>query len=316
MSEDDAVSSAASCAISAAAYGCPLPRADCLNVELKFINVNYMTCITYIFMIFSFHLLTLARDAMTNNPPKILEPDVTMAVGTTLYKEVKRQLLHALAAGEWQPGEAIPAEKKLCERFSVSIGTLRKAIDELAAENILIRHQGRGTYVALHNREQQKFRFFHFAGHDGSKAYPTLELMSFSRKKAGKQAADKLRLPAASRIVEFVNLQSLQGQPVIVDEIALPEALFPGLTESMLRNRPNTLYSLYQVQFGLNVIRIEERLRAVAAGAAQARLLGVAPGAPLLQVRRVAYSYHDQPVEWRVSFVNTQRHEYLTPSAQ
>jgi GntR family transcriptional regulator len=76
------------------------------------------------------------------------ELDPSAAIGTTLYKEVKRQMLHALAAGEWNPGEAIPAEKRLCERFAVSIGTLRKAIDDLVAESILIRHQGRGTFVA------------------------------------------------------------------------------------------------------------------------------------------------------------------------
>ena len=73
------------------------------------------------------------------------------SIGLTLYKEVKRQMLESLASSEWAPGDAIPSEKLLCQRFGVSIGTLRKAIDELVAENLLIRHQGRGTFVALHN---------------------------------------------------------------------------------------------------------------------------------------------------------------------
>jgi GntR family transcriptional regulator len=244
------------------------------------------------------------------------ELDPSANLGKTLYREVKHQMIHALAAGEWRPGEAIPSERKLCDRFAVSIGTLRKAIDDLVADNILVRHQGRGTFVSLHNREQQSFRFFHFAGHDGRKTYPTLELVSFARKKAGKLAAEKLALSGSAKIIVFTNVLSLEGEPVIVDDITLPEELFPGLTEEQLRNRPNTLYNLYQVNFGINIIRTEERLRAAVATAGQARLLGIPAGAPLLEVRRIAYSYDNKPIEWRISHVNTEKHEYVAPTAQ
>lgn len=243
-----------------------------------------------------------------------LDPSTTL--GTTLYKEVKRRMLLALSAGEWKPGEVIPSEKKLCERFSVSIGTLRKAIDELVAENILIRHQGRGTFVAMHNRDQQLFRFFNVVGHDGQKTYPILELISFGKGKADKTACEKLGLPANARVFQFTNVLSLNDEPVIVDEITLPEALFTGLTEAQLRKRPNTLYNLYQVAYGLNVIRTEERARASAASAAHAKLLGIKTGTPLLEVRRVAYSYNNQPVEWRISRINTERYEYAAPGTQ
>lgn len=238
------------------------------------------------------------------------------ALGTTLYREVKRQVLAALAANEWTPGEAIPSEKRLCERFGVSIGTLRKAIDDLVAENILIRHQGRGTFVATHTRGQHLFRFFNIARHDGSKNYPVTSLVSFRKGKADKAARAKLGLPAGAKVFQFSNVLSVDGEPVLVDDIVLPEALFGGMTEAMLRNRPNTLYNLYQSEFGLNVIGIEERLRASLAGEAHARLLGIAPGAPILEIHRVAFSYNQQPVEWRISHVNTERYEYFARPAQ
>lgn len=241
----------------------------------------------------------------------MLEIDPSASLGTTLYKEVKRQMLRALSAGEWKPGEVIPAEKRLCERFGVSIGTLRKAIDELVAENILVRHQGRGTFVALHNRDQQSFRFFNFVGHDGRKTYPTLELVSFTRRKVDRVAATMLSLPGAARVVAFANLLSLDGVPVIVDDIVLPEMLFPRMTEQQVRSRSNTLYHLYQASFGHNVIRTEERVRAATATAEQARLLGLDVGTALLEVRRIAYTYDNQPIEWRISHVNTARHEYF-----
>ena len=246
----------------------------------------------------------------------MLELDPSSTLGTTLYEEVKRQVLRALSAGEWKPGEVIPAEKKLCERFRVSIGTLRKAIDELVADNILVRHQGRGTFVALHNREQQSFRFFNLVGHDGRKTHPTLQLMSFTTKKVSRTAADMLGLPGISKVIAFTNLLSLDGRPVVIDDIVLPEVLFARMTEAQVRNRTNTLYHLYQASFGLNVIRTEERLRAATATEAQARMLGINAGAPLLEVRRVAYSYNDQPIEWRISHVATANHEYLVPKGR
>jgi len=235
---------------------------------------------------------------------------VAPPVGVTLYKEVQRKMLMALSAGEWQPGEAIPAEKRLCERFSVSIGTLRKAIDELVAEGILIRHQGRGTFVATHGRTQHWFRYFKVARHDQAKTYPSATLVSFSRSKGDREECGKLGLPSGSRVFQFTNMLSLDGEPALIDEITVPETLFAGLTRTQLEQRPSTLYNFYQSEFGLNVIRIDERLRAAFADERHAELLGVEPGAPLLLVRRVAFSYNDQPVEWRLSFVNTERFEY------
>ena len=80
-----------------------------------------------------------------------------------LYRRVQAALTRKLAAGVWKPGEAIPSEAALAEEFDCSIGTLRKAVDELAAGNILVRQQGRGTFVATHSEDRTLFHFFHIA---------------------------------------------------------------------------------------------------------------------------------------------------------
>lgn len=231
--------------------------------------------------------------------------------GTPLYQQIKRAVLTALASGEWKQGEAIPPEKLLAERFGVSIGTLRKAIDELAAENILIRHQGRGTFVAIHAHNQHFFRFFRIVRQDGVKTYPTTELLRLRRIRASEEARERLLLGPGAYVFEFVNLLSLHEDKVMVDTIALPEALFSGLSKDQLRKRPSTLYSFYQEMFGINVIGTAERLRVTTADSEHAAWLGLAEGAPLLNVRRVAYSYNQLPIEWRVSRVNTQNYEYI-----
>src|SRR5262249_3239462 len=114
------------------------------------------------------------------------------------------------------------------------------------------------------------------------------------------------------RLIRIRNLLSLSGNPVILDDIRIAARRFPGLTEARFRNRPGTIYNLYQDAFGTTVVRTDERLRATLAGAEAARLLGVAKGAPLLEIRRVAYTYHDAPVELRHSLVNTDHHEYFS----
>ena len=229
---------------------------------------------------------------------------------TPLYREVKRQLMDALTSGEWKPGDSIPAERRLAERFGISIGTVRRAIDELVAENILLRQQGRGTFVASHNRDRLLYYFFHVVPHDGEKEYPVVRLLGFARAKADKPAADALRVAVGDAVFRIRNLLSLSGEPVIVDDIAVPVARFSGMTERAIRDRPSTLYNLYQDAFGTSVVRTIERLRAASVDEAIAPLLHVTAGTPLLEIRRVALTYGDVPVEWRISHVNTSRHEY------
>ena len=219
-------------------------------------------------------------------------------------------MMEALTGGEWKPGEAIPAERRLSERYGISIGTVRKAIDELVAENILIRQQGRGTFVASHTRDRLLFYFFHVVPESGDKVYPDVQFLSFAKAKADRPAAEKLGIAVGDPVFRIRNRLRLAGTPIIVDDITVPAVRFAGLTEAHVRDRPSTIYNLYQEAFGISVVRTNERLRATLADAEFAALLDVARGAPLLQIRRVAQTYNDVPVEFRVSLVNTAHHEY------
>lgn len=240
---------------------------------------------------------TLAAGAYTANP---------------LYKEVKIRLTRDLAAGAWKSGEAIPSESRLAEQFNVSIGTIRKAIDELVAERILVRQQGRGTFVATHTEDRTLFYFFHIVGKDGSRVLPVTELLSFRTSKANATEEDLLRLARGAPAFRIRNLLKLNGKPVIHDEIVVSARLFPGLTERLFGGREGTIYGLYQARWGINVVRISERLSAGCPPAGIAALLGMGAGRPALVIKRVAYTYHDVPVEYRVSWVNTDDHEYLS----
>ena len=241
--------------------------------------------------------VSLAAGGLTPNP---------------LYKEVKLRLTRDLAAGVWKPGESIPSEARLAREFDVSIGTIRKAIDELVAERILLRQQGRGTFVATHSEDRTLFFFFHIVGKGESRELPVTEMLSFRKAKADGAAAAQLGMARGDVTLRIHNLLKLGGKPVVHDAIVVPSALFPELDEKTFAQRDGTIYGLYQARYGINVIRISERLSAALAPKAVAARLKIDTGAPVLVIKRVAFTYNDTPVEYRVSTVNTAAHEYLS----
>jgi GntR family transcriptional regulator len=216
-----------------------------------------------------------------------------------LYEQIKILLTQSLVAGEWKPGEAIPSEMELASRFNVSQGTVRKAIDELASEHILMRRQGKGTFVASHNEPSYRYRFLRVTPDAGDKPHPHNLFFGLERGKAAGDAAQALGLKPGAPVMTFKRVMSFTGRPVILDEIVFPADQFPGLTLSELEEFNGSVYSFYETVFGVRMIRAEERLRAVAADGFAAAHLKVAKGTPLLCVDRIAFTYGDKPVEWR-----------------
>jgi GntR family transcriptional regulator len=228
-----------------------------------------------------------------------------------LYRQIKSLLIQRLESGEWRPGEAIPSETELAIRFNVSQGTVRKAIDELASENLLLRRQGKGTFVASHDDPRAFFRFLRVVPLAGG-IEPTESVpLECWRAKAGPEVARMLELNIGDPITIVRRLLKFSAKPVVVDEIYLPGNIFGAVTLEMLQDYKGSLYSFFEHQFGIRMIRAEERLRAVPADRASAELLNVAEGSPLLSVERVSFSYGDKPVEWRRGLYATNDHCYF-----
>ena len=228
-----------------------------------------------------------------------------------LYRQIKNLIVQALEAGEWRPGDVIPSETELALRFNVSQGTVRKAIDEMAAENLVIRRQGKGTFVASHNDPRAFFRFLRLASLNGEFVPSRSVPLECWRAKAGQEAARVLGLKLADPIIVVRRLLEFTGKPVVVDEIYLPGNTFAGLTLDVLKEWQGSLYSLFESHFGVRMVRAEERLRAVAADRGAAELLKVTEGTPLLSVERISYTYGDRPVEWRRGLYQTAEHCYV-----
>jgi GntR family transcriptional regulator len=229
-----------------------------------------------------------------------------------LYLQIKGLLENSLEAGEWRPAEAIPSEIELARRFGVSQGTVRKAIEALAADNLVVRRQGKGTFVATHTEERSSmFRFLRIRRNDGEDEYPGSRLLDVRRAKASADVARFLDLKSGEAVIVVRRILEYGGKPVVLDEITLPAALFKGLTKSRFEAYHGSMYGFFETQFGVRMLNGEEKLHAVAADPESARLLGVAPGSPLLAVDRVTLTYGDRPVEWRRGLCVTRLHHYL-----
>lgn len=226
-----------------------------------------------------------------------------------LYRQIKDLILRHLESGEWGPGDPIPSESELATRFGVSQGTVRKAIDEMAAENLLVRQQGKGTFVATHKDPGSYFRFLRLLPNDGETRFSQSVPLECWRAKAGADVARILALETGSPITIVRRLLKLGDEPVVFDEIYLPSELFPDLSLEILRSA-ESLYSLFETRYGVRMIRADERLRAVSADRVSAEWLQLAEGSPLLLVERVTFTYGHKPVEWRRGFYSTRNYHY------
>ncbi|GAB3776130.1 GntR family transcriptional regulator [Ramlibacter monticola] len=229
-----------------------------------------------------------------------------------LYQQIKGLILQSLQAGEWKPGESIPSEMELAARFRVSQGTVRKAIDELAAENLVVRRQGKGTFVATHAEQHVRYRFLKLVPDTGEREEGRAEraVLECRRVRASADVARTLQLRTGDSVVQVRRVLSFGGVPTILEDIWLPGNAFKGLTAEQMAGHQGPTYALFELAFGVRMVRAEEKIRAVAADGPQAALLALTPGAPLLSVERLSYTYNDVPMELRRGLYRTDSHHY------
>lgn len=231
-----------------------------------------------------------------------------------LYQQIKTLILRSLQTHEWRPGEAIPSEQELAARFRVSQGTVRKAIDELAADNLVVRRQGKGTFVATHAEQQVEYRFLKLlpdSGDPSSEGPAERNVLRCRCQPASAEVAAALELPRSAPVLQVRRVLSLARVPTILEDLWLPAGSFQGLTLKRLADYDGPMYALFETEFGVQMVRAQEKIRAVVADPERAALLEVVAGTPLLSVERIAYTYNDVPMELRHGLYRTDTHHYF-----
>ncbi|MGP1628320.1 MAG: GntR family transcriptional regulator [Giesbergeria sp.] len=257
---------------------------------------------------------------MSSVPPVAADtPAVPIAGGlpapafSPLYQQIKGLMLQSLQAGEWKPGEAIPSEMDLAARFRVSQGTVRKAIDELAGENLLLRRQGKGTFVSTHAEQNVQYRFLRLTPDSGdvtTEGPAQRRIVDCRTTRASAEVARALGLRTGESVIQARRVLSFQDEPTILEDLWLPGNAFKGLTAAQMRDYPGPTYAMLEIEFGVRMVRADEKIRAVLPDPEQAALLQVTPHTPLLSVVRTSYTYNDVPMELRRGLYRTETHHY------
>lgn len=239
-----------------------------------------------------------------------MAPPAAQPVARPLFAQIEDLIVARITAGEWKPGEPLPSENEFADFYNVSQGTVRKAIAQMAADNLVIRFRGKGTFLASQTIERERSHFFHILRDDGIKEQPKSVLISASRRRANREIAGRLAIEPGSMVAVVERMKVIGDAPRVFETVIVADSTFPNLCEAVAEELPSELYPHYETAYGVRVVRAEERLKAVAATARDAELLQVGPGSPLLEIDRLAMTYGDVPVEWRRDRCNTESHFY------
>ena len=227
-----------------------------------------------------------------------------------LYAQVKALMTRRIASGEWKPGSMIPNEFQLAAEYNVSQGTVRKALMALEAARLIVRRQGRGTYVAQHTRELSLFHFFRLVGLDDRRLEPWSLVVSQRTVNATREIARRLEIEKGTALHLISRVRTLDSVPAITEKIYTPTAMMPNLAIATGQDMLDEMYVIYQERYSITIAHASERLAAVSAGSEDARLLQIEIGTPLLEITRVARDVANTAVELRISRCRTDQFRY------
>lgn len=218
-----------------------------------------------------------------------------------LYQRLRDEMLAKISSGEWLPGEAIPTEAELTRQYGVAVGTVRKAVDTLVNEGLLLRAQGRGTFVRRPNFDGSLFRFFRQLSDSGQAQVPDSRILACSREVPEATVRRALQLDETDACVSLERLRLIDGKPLFHERIWLPAGRFGELLEVAPDDFPPLLYPFYEARCGQRVASARETLTVAAADASLAETLQVAPDSPVVVIERTALGYDGLPLEYRLS---------------
>lgn len=224
-----------------------------------------------------------------------------------LYLQVRDVLLAQILGGKWPPGSSIPNENDLARELSVSIGTMRRALESLETEHIIWRQQGRGTFVADQNDSKYARRFTCLRNQLGEPIDDNVDVLERAVNTAGDHELHQLKLDPGAKILRMTRVRSMRGKPFLLEFVSLPQSRFPGLAD--VKTLPAQIATLAQ-QYGFIVSSAEEEVSVVVASDKTGLQLGIAPGTPLLKLDRTVYATDGIPIEWRSGFCHLDKLRY------
>ncbi|MFI6602646.1 GntR family transcriptional regulator [Nonomuraea sp. NPDC050536] len=226
-----------------------------------------------------------------------------------LHYQVYQHIRDALDRGALRPGDRLPGERELCDFYSCSLITVRRALDELTRDRRLVRMRGRGTYVTEAPVERNLQLLGSFTQEMRAAGLePSSRLLAAREEPASGVVAAALRLEPDAATIYLERLRLADGEPLVLEEVHLPAARFPGLLEEDLEG--GSLYGLLADRYDTRLDHAEETIEPVALGTREAELLDQRRGRPALLIELLAFDQQSRPVEHCRSVVRGDRARY------
>ncbi|WP_413726589.1 GntR family transcriptional regulator [Sodalis sp. RH16] len=231
-----------------------------------------------------------------------------------LYQKMKDDLVQRVLSGEWRPGELVPSETALANEYSVSVGTARKAIEQLAQERMVVRQRGRGTTIATNRGGSTKpFRFLKFFSRDHIRTEESIYL-EIMPGKATAQEAKSFGLEAGAPVARMVRLRAANKMPMLIERAAIREDLCPKASQLITLHRPVSISSFLDRMFNILIMRIDEKICAALADEEDIKHLGAAAGDPVLAVERLSYDLAGRLIQ--ISQLHVAKEAYYATSTK
>jgi len=211
---------------------------------------------------------------MSSRSPSVAQPHNSPEVpagplaSRPLYLQARDLMLRRIVDGIWKPGGYLPSEPQLATDLGVSIGTIRKAMEDLVGQGLLERQHGRGTQVVPHSSDRSRFRFLRFVHGDGRPFRPVAHVIAAGVTRADAQDRARLALGAGARVLVLLRTRSEDGVPMVYERIALPADRFAQLGLEAGREMLEEIYVLYQARCGQTVARARDEIATDRASAA------------------------------------------------
>jgi GntR family transcriptional regulator len=214
-----------------------------------------------------------------------------------LYQQLYDILRGELTRGQWKPGDMLPAESELMQRYGISRITVRQVLDMLVRDSLIYRQQGRGTFVAHPTIEQTQVRIVSFTEDMHQRGFrPGTEVLEAGLVPATADIAAKLAVEPGEVLAHLRRLRLADDEPMSIEDAYLVHRYFPGVLSGDYTISP--LRRTLEEKYGVRLVRAKQVLRAVMAPSTLARLLSVRQSAALLFIERVSFSAQGVPVEF------------------
>lgn len=236
------------------------------------------------------------------------------AISIPLYIKIADDLIARIEAGDLSPGDKLPPERQLSDILGINRMTLRRSLNVLQSQGLIVRKHGIGTFIAEPKIDRRVDTVFRFTTGMINRGFtPQAELISINQSQVDTKVAKDLALPASSRIFKILRLRSINHEPVMIETYQIPVIHFPGIDRFDLENR--SIYEVMESEYGIKIARARQSFEPVKSTDFESDLLRIAVGDPLMLERRISYDVDNLPVEVGKDRYRGDRFRFVTENA-